>query len=410
MPNWIKGFVEGFDLRPTIDMISRYLTGRAEKEFTNQQNLQRVKQEFEALKQLRQGGIYKPILGDIPQLLLRDNKQNVAPGTLSQGPTIKLSPHDSMLMPATNDSMLTPMGPGVLTSPLASPLTSPLTSPLESELRKVFIPNTEEDKIRLYQILGYKPDEILNKLQPKKEYSNYIEEPYRTLGRNKLTNQWEEISKYNELNPAYKPEWKEREIDNGVYDPKTNKIKIAYGYYDYKLKDWQKDTEGKPIIRKTTYEARSKEGTNGENQSSKEYDKRANAMFQRILDLKSMVAGADKSGFAVDRLGKRVMDSEGNPITASSIKANEDAAGEQFARFIKNTASENFLEAYKSLFNVEVGGKKGKPIKQNPSPEFFWDWAKEKYVEGTFDERDFDSARLMFQATYHFDPFQRYGK
>lgn len=253
---------------------------------------------------------------------------------------------------------------------------------------------------------------------PKKEYSymDFTSDPYAHWGYDKTTNQREKIKEFGKdnLNPNYEPKYIKQPLHEGKFDSRTGKLRIDFGNYDPKLGTFQKSPEDKILISDSQYIPIEKNGKNGEKLYSDEITKIWNTKFKEQQDILAQYNILKKSGgIAVDNNGKPILDQEdGSPITADKLKKRLDAFSEQYAEQVKSTSSEEFLNWYDQMYNVESKNKEGKLLKKkgNPTKKDFWDNLKSGYTKGDLSEKDFVSGINIMRATYQFDPLTYFGE
>ena len=299
-----------------------------------------------------------------------------------------------------------------------------LTPNLENKTS--FVPYNTQDLITKGLLAGLTANEIQNKINPKPvdKYDAFKEDPYKQLGRNKFTGQYEVTKDFGtKLNPAYEPKYIEAPINpDGVFDKKTGKIRIDYGGYDPKTGMWQQDANG-TLIRRPQFIAITEKDKNGDKVLSTDLNKIYASKFktqQNMLAQYNSIKNlpTNSEGIVVDNNGKPVMmstpvyDADGNllknitePINVKSLKRNLDEFNTQYSKYVKNISSEEFNSWYRDLYNF-VGGNKQKG---NASPLDYYTNLIRAYKTGKLKENDFQNGINLFRATYNFDPLMKYG-
>lgn len=412
MANFGKGFVQGFDLRPTVNLLTNYMLQSAAEEKERQKRLEQTKlmsQQLEELSKIYAGGEWKSNISP-------DIKEEVAPpkakiGDISIGADGKIMPGGINIEPPDNPTV-------------GSKTWVPMSK--EERFRRASLINPEVSKIFDFAKKVSEPEPI--------EYTNwdYTSDPFAIWATNKNTGQRVKTSVFTKENPN--PEYKRQDEEipfNETYDKKTNKLRREYGKYDRKLDSWLTDTKNNKLVTRIEDIAITKEGKNGERQYSDQIKKlKFDDRFKQQQEIQSRLKNVKSGGVAVDDNGQPLMKKNVDrygvetyaPITAADLETSLNNFSNQWANEIKDIAPEPFLDWYGQLYNSDDGKKKKKG---NPSAKDFWNNLKAAYQRGDFKttytdengnkvidqgEASFEAGINLFRATYKFDPLLTYGE
>ncbi len=293
--------------------------------------------------------------------------------------------------------------------------------------RTEYKPYTSEQMIELGLKGGVSIPEILKGLRPKKkEYSKTIEKPHQSLGLSKETNQWEVISNYEDLNPAYNVKYREAEI-NKLPEVKYVNGKPMYttdvGLFDPEADVWKTDEKGEKYVLKTTEKNVTQKSTNGEDVLAKELKARMGDFFssQQLLQAQLDLAHKNPQGMIVDDKGKPQMqpklDEKGNPelnylgqtmqepITAESLKERLLATNKEYLTYARNIASDNLLAWTKT---VPIGTD-SKAYWKNLVDAYAKGWRDKDGKLHKLSEYDFEVGQEFFKAAFGKNPLAQYG-
>ena len=259
---------------------------------------------------------------------------------------------------------------------------------------------TPEEKIREGLKAGITSNQILQDLEPPKRqdiYEGYIDKPYQRLARNKYTGQVETIQDYGtEINPAYKFNWKEREIPDSISKGKDGRFYKRMGMFDYDANKWNENDKGEKVISKEVRIPLTKTGTNGEKLFSKEINENFNE-YKKDIDtlLNNINQGIDPE-----------TGQDATPEVMNKWKSDLGVKTENYSNLVKNTASSRFIKWYKDLFNGTTGNKKKG---SNALPLVYWNSLMNDSKKYGFTNKDYQSGYQLFISTYKADPIKLYG-
>ena len=402
MANFINGVAKGLNLSPAANTLSSYLISSGKKEQQAQAEEQKRQKDL-ADWQYRQN--YTNQLNRLAKADELRQKTEALSNYLKGGTTEKSDMY-------TNDSILNP------------------NVPLKPYQKDSFVPYTPEQKGNLLLGLGYTPNQVINEIQPKKEYSTYIQKPNQTLGLNKATGQLEVTKDYgDQTNPGYVPKYIERPLNTGVLDSKTNKLRIDYGNYDPLTNKWQMDANNRPISLRPQYINITKEGTNGEKLLSEDIKNIHKDFFTTQQSLLAKIKGLENGLPPVDKNGKYMMmpnpdylsedtnisnqlrEAKEIPVTKEFLQNQLKSYDNQYQNQILNLSSKNFHDWYKN-------------VDKNITADEYWNQLKDAFISGKFTntiedpktgktkkdngDKEFELGVELYKAKYGKDPREYY--
>ena len=367
-------FARGFDLSPAFRMLTAYLLGkRSDKDnydewekkerFKQQLKNEETDQQINALTKYQAGGETVLKEGQTPEIL---------------GKTPKTS---NLNLKVSNPYQV-----------------EGATIP---ETKTSFRKYTPAEQIRLGLGGGLTPYRVTQDLEPPKQqdiYEGYLDKPHQRIGRNKYTGNVDVVEDYGqEFNPAYKFNWKEREIPNSLYkDSKTGQWFKRKGMYDYDADVWDNDEKGNVKVSNTTRIPITKSGTNGEKLFSKEIQK---DFTEYQGNINKLLVGINSGIDPTTKL-------EATPEQIAGWKNDLATETTNYANEVKNTSSSRFKKFISEIYNSSEGGKKPKT---NPLPLVYWNKGLKEASKYGFTDKDYQSLYNYFIATYKADPLKLYG-
>lgn len=257
-----------------------------------------------------------------------------------------------------------------------------------------------QERMKIGLTGGLTPFQVNQDQEPPKPqdiYEGYIEKPYQRVARNKYTGQVETIEDYGDkINPAYKFNWKQREIPDSLYKGKDGRFYKREGMFDYDANKWNENEKGEKVISKEIRIPLTKTSTNGEKLFSKEINENFNQYKKSTNDLLVKI----NSGIDPDT---------GIQATPTQIKQWKSELGqttENYSNLVKNTGSTRFRKFVNDLYNGTEGGKKPKT---NAVPLVYWNKMLNEGSKYGFTPKDYQSGYQLFLSTYKADPLELYG-